>query len=51
MAGVTPFLSSEGSVIELWTAVCWVLVLVVGLGSATGIACVIGLIWTDLHPR
>lgn len=51
MDELKPFLSSEGSVFKLWTAVCWVLVLVVGLGSATGIACVIGLIWTDLHPR
>jgi len=51
MNGLTPFVDSQESIFELWTLVCWVLVLLVGIGSGAGVACIIGLVWVDLHPH
>jgi len=51
MDGFIPFVSDEESVFELCTLVFWVLILIVGLGGAAGVGCVVGLIWSELHPR
>lgn len=43
MNSLMPSIGDQRSMLELWTLVCWLLILLVGLGSATAIACIIGL--------
>ena len=51
MNDLAPFPGVQGSVFEAWMLIGWVLVLLIGLAGTVGIACIIGLVWAQLHPR